>query len=221
MSVEARWLGRLPYGEALALQRARREAVIRGEAPEALWALEHDPVITTGRRDVGDLPAEARLSELGVTLFQVERGGLATWHGPGQLVVYAIVRAAERGLGARGLVRALEDGVIGWLGAQGLAAGRREGYPGVWTPSPGSPAGLDKICAIGLHFRLGVSLHGVALNLRPDLSGFGLITPCGVLDAGVTSVARARGAAPSPEEAAPGVLAALLSAIDADSRDLA
>ena len=216
--IETDWLGRLPYGEALERQRTYREAVIAGRAPEVLWALEHDPVITTGRRGVADLPDEAGLAARGVALFHVERGGLATWHGPGQLVIYAIVRAADRGLGARGLVCALETGVITWIRAQGVAARRREGYPGIWAPSPNQAGGLDKICAIGLHFRHGVSMHGVALNLRPDLSGFGLITPCGIHDAGVTSLQRLLGDAPSPETAAPAVTAAMIAAINELSR---
>lgn len=214
--IEHAWLGRVPYGVALEAQRARREAVIAGDAPEVLWALEHDAVITTGRRGVADLPPEAWLTAQGVSLFHVERGGLATWHGPGQLVIYAIVRAAARGLGARGLVTALEDGIIAWIRDQGLEAQRRDGYPGIWVPS--SPASLDKICAIGLHFRQGVSMHGVALNLRPDLAGFGLITPCGILDAGVTSLERALGHAPSPEQAAIPVITAMIAAIEAHSR---
>ena len=89
--VERAWL---PYLEALERQRARREQILEGQAPEALWALEHDPVITTGRRLPEDLPSEEALLAAGVTLARTERGGRATWHGPGQLVIYALIDAA-------------------------------------------------------------------------------------------------------------------------------
>lgn len=201
------WLGRVPYASALERQRARREAILAGEATEVLWALEHDPVVTTGRR-----PAsldEGRLRAAGLDVVATERGGLATWHGPGQLVVYALIDAARRGLGPRALVCALEKGVIDWLGARGVRATTRPGFPGVWIPSPAPPSGLDKICAVGLHFRRGVSMHGLALNLSPDLRAFSLFTPCGVSDAGVTSLAALLGDAPTPEEAAADVVEAI------------
>lgn len=203
-AIEVAWLGRVPYREALARQRARREAVIAG-APEALWLLEHDPVVTTGRRDAGDLDAEA-LARAGIDLVATERGGLATWHGPGQLVGYLIVDLHRRRLGVRGLVTALEQGLIDWLGAQGVAAGRREGYPGVWV-------GRDKIAALGLHFRLGVSLHGFALNLTNDLDGFARIVPCGITDGGVTRLADRIPAAPSPWDAHLAVAEAIVGAL--------
>ena len=209
--MERAWLGRVPYAEALERQRTRREAILAGEAEEALWALEHDPVITTGRREAGPLPDPTWLEAQGIALCKTERGGLATWHGPGQLVVYALINAGGRGLGPRGLVSALEDGVLGCLRDLGLSPTRRDGHPGVWVPSPTSPAGLDKICAVGLHFRRGVSMHGLALNLDPDPWGFSLFTPCGITDAGVTSVARQLGSAPSPKEASAALLEQLVS----------
>ena len=150
-----------------------------------------------------------------MTLARTERGGLATWHGPGQLVIYALIDAAGRGIGVRGLVEALERAVTGWLLRRGVNAGPRDGHPGVWVPSARSPSGLDKICAIGLHFRRGVSMHGLALNLAPDLSSFGLFTPCGVRDAGVTSLAALTGASPTPKEAALDVLDSVFCALDA------
>lgn len=211
--IERRWLGRVPYGEALEAQRARREALMAGQASEALWALEHDPVITTGRRAAAGLPDEVWRTTHGVALYETERGGLATWHGPGQLVVYAILDAGGRGHGPRSLVAALEDGLIAWLAGQGAAATRRAGYPGVWVPSSTSPAGLDKIAAVGLHFRRGFTLHGLALNLCPDLRGFDAIVPCGISDASVTSLERVLGRAPGPEEAAAAVLDAVLARI--------
>jgi lipoyl(octanoyl) transferase len=204
-----RWLGRQPYGQVLERQRAHREAILAGEAEEVIWLLEHDPVITVGRRSAPGTPSPEDLAALGVDFFAVERGGLATWHGPGQLVAYVLVDAAARRIGVKGLVCAVERGVIRWLAEAGVEAGRRTGYPGVWV------SGMipQKICAVGMHFRRGVSMHGIALNLSPDMAGFSLITPCGITNGGVTSLATLRGTAPTPEQAAAGLGAALAEAI--------
>jgi len=188
------WLGALPYAEALARQRERRAAVLAGEAPEALWLLEHDPpVVTVGRRPAPGNPTAEALSADGIDFHRTERGGLATWHGPGQLVAYFIVDVFKRRLGVKGMVAAVEDGVICWLAEQGVGASRRAGYPGVWV-------GKGKICALGFHFRRGVSMHGIALNLCPDLdAGFGRIFPCGIDDGGVTSLERVTGQRLTPD----------------------
>lgn len=187
-----RWLGRVPYAEALAAQRAHREALAEGRGAEEVWLLEHDPVVTTGRRGVDDLDP-ARIAAAGYALHATERGGFATCHEPGQLVGYVLIDA--RDIGVRRTVAAIEAAVAEWLLLQGVAAGPREGYPGVWV-------GSDKICAVGLHFRAGLTLHGFALNLVNDLRGFGLITPCGIRDGGVTSLGRLVPGAPAPEEVA-------------------
>ncbi|MDP2316777.1 MAG: lipoyl(octanoyl) transferase LipB [Pseudomonadota bacterium] len=187
-----RWLGRLPYEEALAAQRAHRDALVEGRVGQEVWLLEHDPVVTTGRRGVDDLDPD-RIRAAGFALVGSERGGLATCHEPGQLVGYVLIDA--RGIGVRRTVAVLEESVAEWLGGQGVAAGPREGYPGVWV-------GNQKLCAIGLHFRSGFTLHGFALNLVNDLHGFGLITPCGIRDGGVTTLARLVPHAPTPEAAA-------------------
>lgn len=202
------WRGRVPYGEALVEQRAHRAAILAGEAEEVIWLLEHAPVVTVGRRPAPGTPTPEALAAMGVAHFAVERGGLATWHGPGQLVAYVLVDALTRRLGVKGLVCAVEQGVMDWLAAQGVQAARRPGYPGVWV-------GRQKICAVGMHFRRGVSMHGIALNLTTDLSGFSLITPCGITDGGVTALARLVGRSPTPEQAAPGLGAALSAAIGA------
>ena len=180
------WLGRRPYGEVLEQQRTRRAAILAGEAEEAIWLLEHDPVITVGRRPAPGTPSPDLLAAQGIDHFAVERGGLATWHGPGQLIAYILVDAASRRLGVKGLVCAVEQGVIDWLEAQGVLAERRSGYPGVWVMD--RPP--QKICAVGMHFRRGVSMHGAALNLTCNLKGFSLITPCGITDGGVTTLAQ-------------------------------
>lgn len=200
------WLGRVAYGDALVAQRARREAVIARTAPEALWLLEHDPVITTGLRGAADVPPAEALAADGIALFHVERGGLATWHGPGQLVGYLIVDLATRNFRVKDVIAGVEDGVIAWLAGEGIAAGRRDGFPGVWC-------GRDKICAVGMHFRRGVSMHGFALNLEPDLGGFARIVPCGITDGGVTTFARQSGRSMSPAAASAGVGAAVWAAI--------
>lgn len=188
-----RWLGTVPYGDALAAQRAHREALIAGTAGDEVWLLEHPPVITTGKRGVVDLDGE-RIAAAGFELYATERGGLATCHEPGQLVGYLLMDA--RGIGVRRTVETLERAVTGWLLEQGVEAGPREGYPGVWV-------GREKICAVGLHVKAGRTLHGFALNLRNDLRGFGLITPCGIVDGGVTTLVRLVGErAPAPAQAA-------------------
>ena len=184
------WRGTLRYAETLEEQRRYRDDVARGDAPQAMWGLEHLPVITTGRRDA--LVDDARVAAAGYDLVRTERGGLASWDEPGQLVGYLFVDAST--LGVRRLVAAIEAGLADWLGTQGLPAGPREGYPGVWV-------GREKVAAIGQHVSRSITMHGFALNLVNDLRGFSLITPCGITDGGVTSVARLLGAAPSPEVA--------------------
>lgn len=190
-----RWRGRLPYAATLVEQRERRSAILAGSAPEEIWLLEHAPVITVGRRGAEGIAPDAVLAQRGVSVVRTERGGLATWHGPGQLVAYLLVNAVERGWGVRRLVHAVEQAVIDLLAALGVAAARRAGLPGVWV-------GADKIAAIGLHVRRGVTMHGLAVNLAPDLSWYDLFVPCGVTDGGVTSVARAGGRALDLEAAA-------------------
>lgn len=202
MTVSVSWLGRVPYEAAWARQIERRDEVLAGGV-DSLWLLEHPPVITVGRRasEAGPLPIRADLP-----VVHVERGGLATWHGPGQLVGYLIADLPRRGWKVKGVVAGIEEGIAAYLDELGLVAGPRAGYPGVWI-------GSDKVCAIGLHVRRGVSMHGFALNLDPDLSGFSAIVPCGIVDGGVTSVARARGGAPTPASAASAVGEAVLAGI--------
>ena len=200
------WLGQLRYEDALQRQRSRREAVIAGDKPEVLWLLEHPPVITTGRRPIIDMPTPESLKQSGVDFHQTERGGLATFHGPGQLVAYAILNSWERTLGAKGTVHAMEQGVIRWLSRMGIKANRRDGFPGVWIDQ-------GKICAVGMHFRRGVSMHGIALNLDMDLNHFSLITPCGITDGSVTQVANFIDQPPSPREAASSLAADLIHSL--------
>jgi lipoyl(octanoyl) transferase len=195
MELPFSWLGRVPYGEALCLQRERREAVIDGRDGPVLFLLEHDPVVTVGRRGPWGVPPAEVLRAHGIDYFETERGGLATYHGPGQLVGYLICDIQKLGLGVRDCVAAIEQGLFDWLGKKGVVGGRREGYPGVWV-------GREKLAAIGLNFSRNVSMHGFALNLTVDLAPFGLIVPCGITDGGVTSLEHLLGPAEVPDPAA-------------------
>ncbi len=206
------WLGRVDYAEALELQRAAREAVIAGRGPERLLLLEHPPTVTLGRRG-GDVDAAA-LSRAGVPVVASERGGLATVHAPGQLVVYLIADVARRRWRVPEVVGALEAAVIAWLATRGVAASRRAGAPGVWVADA-------KIAAIGLHLAHHVSMHGLALNLSPDLTLFERIVPCGLVGLRATSVLEVVGEAPTVADAAPEVGAAVLRALGAVSDEVA
>ncbi len=202
-------LGRIDYQEALALQRALVERRRRGEGEDALLLCEHDEVITTGRRvqtaeatgkeDPGEL-APARAA--GLSVFEVERGGSATYHGPGQLVGYPIVALAEGERDLHRVLRALEGAVAEAITATtALAAGPREGLTGVWS-------GEKKVCSIGIACRGWVTYHGFALNLDVDLSRFRLFRPCD-LDAQVMASLASLGARPARDEVAARVHAAL------------
>lgn len=210
MCVVVTWCGTREYGATLADQRAYRDGVIAGSAPEALWLLEHPPVITTGRR--GGVDDEPRIRAAGYDVVVTERGGLATCHEPGQLVGYLFVDVSK--IGVRRAVMVIEVGIIAWLRAQGLDATIREGLPGVWV-------GREKVCALGLHVKRGVTMHGFALNLVNELRGFDLIVPCGIVDGTVSSVRRLLGRAPTPEAAAPAVGEALVAALASSRRAIA
>jgi lipoyl(octanoyl) transferase len=189
--------GLMEYRQAWALQEAVHQQVTGG-ADERLLLVEHPPVITFGRRgDVGNhlLAAADQLAKLGVDLVHSDRGGDITFHGPGQLVVYPIIRLNDHGLSVGGYVRMLQTAVIKALAEIGVCAWREDGVVGVWTDEGGKPA---KICAIGVRIRRGVSMHGLALNVDTNLNYFNLIVPCGLSGRPVTSVRKLLGsAAPS------------------------
>ena len=188
----ARWLGRLDYEEAWALQRELALQRARGETADTLLLLEHPPVYTTGRHNGGDrllVPPEA----LGAPLLSVDRGGDITFHGPGQLVAYPVISLGAQPRGVQRYVRGLEETIIRTLAGYGVDAGREEGLTGVW-------AGGEKIAAIGVRVsRPGgaagawVTGHGLALNVSVDLTWFGRIVPCGIAGRGVTSMERLLG----------------------------
>jgi lipoate-protein ligase B len=177
-------LGLISYADALACQDRLVEQRLAGDIPDTLLLLEHPPVITLGRRGSrSDIYAsDALLAAKGITVHQATRGGLVTYHGPGQLVGYPIVDVRARKLTIPCYVRALENAIIDSLALLGIEAHIKDGYVGVFTAT-------GKIAAIGIAQRHGVTLHGFAINLQPDSSHFELINPCGIAELGVTSAA--------------------------------
>ena len=173
----------VPYRRALDAMTARNAAIQAGEAQELLWLLEHPPVYTAG--------TSAAVAELLDPRFEVVaagRGGRYTYHGPGQRVAYVLLDLNKRARDVRGFVHALEGWVIATLGDFAVEAWRAEGRVGIWTHD--IDGGEAKIGAIGVRVRRWVTMHGVAVNLDPDLAHFGGIVPCGIAEYGVTSMAR-------------------------------
>lgn len=189
-------LGReaVPYLEALELQRVVHAAVASGERPDTLILLEHPPVYTAGKRtEPSELPDD------GSEVIPVDRGGKLTWHGPGQLVGYPILRLAEP-VDAVAYVRRLESLMIEVLAEVGVDAHRVDGRSGVWV-SEG--LGEAKIAAIGIRIAQGCTMHGFALNCSNGLESYQRIVACGIRDAGVTTVSRVLGRVVTPADIAP------------------
>ena len=189
-ALEVSWLGRLDYRKAWDLQKRLAAARADGAIGDRLLLVEHPPVLTLGRqadeRHVLAPPGE--LARRGIEVLRVERGGEVTYHGPGQLVAYPIIGLSRRGLLLRPLVRALEAAMVATCEAFGVMAGRRDGHPGCWCDPEGSAP--RKIGALGIRVERGVSYHGIALNIDPDLADFELIDPCGMPGVESTSIAR-------------------------------
>jgi lipoate-protein ligase B len=182
-------LGHLPYAEALALQEALLGAVAGGEAADQLLLVEHPPVYTLGRAaDAADLRGAPE--RFGVPVYRVGRGGGATFHGPGQMVAYPIVRLRAAGRDVHHYVRVLEAALVATCDHFGVHGFAPEGQPGVWV-------GGRKIASIGIGVRRGVAYHGVALNVSTDLSFFEHIVPCRDAGLSVTSLAELAGSAPA------------------------
>lgn len=182
-------LGTMGYGAGLDLQRAVARARISGAIPEdVLLLVEHPPVVTLGRTaKQAHLTASGELlAARGVELFDVERGGDVTFHGPGQLVGYPIIDLKRHRRDLHWFLRQVEGALIGTLGAFGIPGERSAGYTGVWTSG-------RKIASIGVHARDWVTWHGFALNVDTDLSYFGLIVPCGIAGVDMTSMRRELG----------------------------
>jgi lipoyl(octanoyl) transferase len=192
-SIVATWLGRTGYAEAHALQKRLVSERAEGRIGDQLLLLEHPAVLTLGRHaDPSHILADAATLEArGIAVERVERGGEVTYHGPGQLVAYPIVRLADRGLLIRPFVRALEAALRATCTAHGVKAERRDGHPGCWCEPDGPEP--RKIGALGLRVERGVSYHGIALNVTVDLRDFELIDPCGMPGVASTSIARELG----------------------------
>src|SRR5262245_24869107 len=205
--LRVRELGCVAYAEALAWQEARVAAVAAGQEADQLLLLEHPPVYTLGRgADAADLRGAPE--RLGVPMYRVGRGGGATFHGPGQLVAYPIVRLRGAGRDVHGYVRTLEAALIATCARFGIRAAAPGGQTGVWV-------GERKIGAIGIGVRRGVAYHGVALNVSTDLSFFAHIVPCRMSGMAVTSFAEVLGSVPRVTEVAAAFAESFADAIGA------
>ncbi|AAT88879.1 lipoate-protein ligase B [Leifsonia xyli subsp. xyli] len=190
------------YETALQLQRRLHGEVATGTTAETMLLLEHAPVYTAGKRTTDDeRPTD------GTPVVDVDRGGKITWHGPGQLVGYPILRLREP-VDVVGYVRRLESALIRVLGELGIAGERIEGRSGVWLPGDGT-APDRKLAAIGIRVAEGVTMHGFALNCSNSLEAYDRIVACGIRDAGVSTITEALGRTVTPQDAAPMVVAAL------------
>jgi lipoyl(octanoyl) transferase len=205
-SIDVRRLGTVDYQAAWQLQRELADARVAG-GPDTLLLLQHPPVYTAGRRT---LPEERPLDDTPVV--DTDRGGKITWHGPGQLVGYPIIGLAEP-LDVVNFVRRLEESMIAVCASLGLETGRVEGRSGVWVPADGvRPA--RKVGAIGIRVSRATTQHGFALNCDCDLSAFSSIVPCGIADAGVTSLTAELGRRVSVEDVIDRVADAVCDALD-------
>ncbi len=193
--ITAWWLGRTQYRDAWDLQHrlvaARREGLIGDQ----LLLLEHQPVLTLGRHSdpTHVIASPAELAARHIELMETERGGEVTYHGPGQLTGYPIIKLADRGLLVRPLVRALEAGLAAACADAGVEAGPRPGFPGCWCGE-----GTRKIGAVGVRIEHGVSFHGIALNVTVSLADFDLIDACGMPGVESTSIDRELGLTSEP-----------------------
>ena len=188
--------GLVPYDEAWAEQRRLHQARVAGEVPDTVLLLEHPPVYTAGKRTT----PEERPTD-GTPVIDVDRGGKITWHGPGQLVGYPIVRLPDP-VDVVAHVRRVEEALIQACADLGVAAARVDGRSGVWVVG-GDGVQDRKVAAIGIRVSQGVTMHGFALNCDCDLRAFDLIVPCGISDAGVTSLSEQAGRDVTVAEATP------------------
>lgn len=201
-------LGRVEYQAAWDTQRAHAAARADGSGPDVLMLLEHPPVYTAGRRtQPEDRPTD------GTPVIDVDRGGRITWHGPGQLVGYPIV-LLDAPMDVVDYVRRLEEALIRVCHELGLErAGRIEGRSGVWLPAEGfTPE--RKIAAIGVRIQGGITQHGFAINCNADMGDFGKIVPCGIADAGVTTLSTELGHEVTIDDVTDAVTAAVLDALE-------
>jgi lipoate-protein ligase B len=187
--------GTLRYKDAWEVQLSLAEQRAEGAIPDVLMLLQHAPVYTRGRRaKPEELPmGEAWYEERGIEILDTDRGGLVTYHGPGQLVAYPIVDLAPLGGDVHEYVRGLERVMIGSLAEHGVGAQTIEGLTGVWTegppPGPGVVGAAKKIGSIGIHVSKGITTHGLAVNVDNDLQPFEWVVPCGIQGVAMTSIA--------------------------------
>lgn len=192
-SLVSSWLGLITYERGLELQEQLVDGLAAGESGEHLLLLEHEPVYTMGRsRDDSSLRDEQQLPH---PIYRTNRGGQATYHGPGQLVGYPLLNLAERGKDLHKYLRFLEETLILVLAAYEVQGCRREGLTGVWVED-------RKIASIGIGVRRWISMHGFALNVGEELPGFASITPCGISGVTMTSLSREAGRMIETEEVA-------------------
>lgn len=204
--IDVRQLGTVDYESAWQLQRELAEARSAG-GPDTLLLLEHPPVYTAGRRTE---PHERPMD--GTPVVDTDRGGKITWHGPGQLVGYPVIGLAEP-LDVMNYVRRLEESLIEVCNTLGLNTVRIDGRSGVWLP-PGAGRPARKIAAIGVRVARATTLHGFSLNCDCDLSAYGSIVPCGITDAGVTSLSSELGFATGVDDVREAVARAVVDALD-------
>jgi lipoyl(octanoyl) transferase len=178
------WLGRVPYGDAWALQKTYHREIAAGERPPTLLLLEHPRTITLGRstKATSLLQTEEDYRRLGLDVFHVERGGDVTYHGPGQLVGYPLFPVAEK---VGDFLRKIERTLLRVLEQHGLQGRPSPGYAGIWVPAADGEA---KIASIGIAVSRRVAYHGFALNVSTDLNDFNLIVPCGLSGVRMTSI---------------------------------
>lgn len=201
------WAGEVDFEKALRWQEMLVKARQADQIDDVLLLLTHPPVYTAGRN--ADVETNLTGIRPDIPVVPIDRGGDLTYHGPGQLVAYPIMRLAQRGA-SKQYVTALEQSLIDVLATYGLIGSRRPHHPGVWiAPQDGAP---DKIAAIGVRLTMGVTKHGVALNVDPRLEDFEGIVPCGILDGGVTSLA-ALGVSTSMEDVRTRLAASLCRAL--------
>ena len=194
-------LGRMSYRAASKIQDQAVMSRSAGQISDTVYLVEHDPVVTLGRADDAQLTCSQRstLLDRGIQIVRTSRGGKATYHGPGQLVIYPILSLRERNNDAHGYLRSLELLIIQWLESFGVTARSRPGLTGVWAAG-------GKIASIGVGVHSGVTSHGLAVNLNTDLTVFELFEPCGLDGSRMTSVDHETGFAPSVSEAADSVI---------------
>ena len=198
MSITVHHLGLVEYADGLELQRRFQEARRANTVGDTLMLLQHPPVLTMGRgaKQHNVLVSPSKLHELGVELHETDRGGDVTYHGPGQLVGYPLLHLPPGQQDVRKYVRKIEEVMIRTCAHFGITAGREEKWPGVWTKG-------RKIAALGVHLSRWYTRHGFALNVAPNMSHFELIVPCGIREAGVTSLALELGRPLKMEEVEP------------------